>query len=151
MPLWPHRRCVDAPPLDLWFFHICWDLQLSSVWFIAAQRDVFWCLLSSSNSVCSIMIEFRMLSQKWLLIFCGLSQQMVGACVLVSYCVSDQIPSPLSRICMLFHIPVILLIDMGLCGLERAVNACCRCCKELMVHDPISCWRWIHSPNYRPA
>ena len=34
-------------------------------------------------------------------------------------------------------IPAILLIDIGLYGLERVVNACCHCCRELIVHDPI--------------
>jgi len=34
-------------------------------------------------------------------------------------------------------IPDILLIDIRLYGLERVVNACYRCCSELMVRDPI--------------
>ena len=39
---------------------------------------------------------------------------------------------------MLFSgILVILLIDIRLYGLERVVNACCRCCRELMVRDLI--------------
>jgi hypothetical protein len=45
--------------------------------------------------------------------------------------VGGQILSPFSRI--------ILLFDIELCGLEIVVNACCRCCRELMARDPILC------------
>ena len=37
------------------------------------------------------------------------------------------------------HLPLSSIFDMGLFGLERVVNACCRCCMELMVSDSISC------------
>jgi len=34
---------------------------------------------------------------------------------------------------------------------KRFINACSNCCRELMERDPISYWRSIHSPNYKPA
>lgn len=99
----------------------------------------------------SVMIDFRMLGQKWLLICCGLSQQMVGTCRFVSYRAGGRIHSTLLRICLWFRILCNCWIDMGLWGLERVVNACCCFCRELMVRDSISCWRSIYLPNFRPA
>jgi hypothetical protein len=45
----------------------------------------------------SVMIDFGMLGQKWLLICCGLAQQMVGACGFVSYRAGGRIHSTLFK------------------------------------------------------
>jgi len=68
-----------------------------------------------------------------------------GLLVLESFCVDSRFIRH-SRV-----IPVILLIDMRLYGLERVIDACCRCCRELMVRDPILFWRSIDLLNFRPA
>ena len=41
-------------------------------------------------------------------------------------------------VCFGLPYPNHLLFDMGLCGLERVVNACCDFCRKLIVRDPIS-------------
>jgi len=77
----------------------------------------------------------------WCTIFCLLLIcYLVGARGFVNYNVGGRTHPPLSSI---FH--------MGLFGLERVVNVCCSCCRELMVSDSISCWRSIHLPNLRPV
>ena len=76
----------------------------------------------------------------WCAIVCLLLiYYLVGACGFTNYRVGGQTHPPLSSI---FH--------MGLFGLERVINACCNCCRELMVSDSISCWWSINSPNLRP-
>jgi len=61
---------------------------------------------------------------------------------LESFCVNRRFICQLRSSEHLFwvcRISVIMLFDMGLCGLERVINGCCGFCRELIIRDPILC------------
>ena len=102
------------------------------------------------NLGCNAVLQWIWFDSKGLFWLAASLQGVDGSWIILCWQTIHTPIEKLKTLVLVNRIPVILF-DMRLCGLKRVVNACCSFCRELMVRDPISCWRLIHSPNYKPA
>jgi len=113
---------------DSLMLQICWDLQVQR--FRSASTLVpVW----GTEMVVNLMLFFAVNNWGYLLVTVLAVGSTSRFKELLDFRLSYVM---LSWLCIL----VIMLIVMGLYGLERVVNGSCRCCRELMVRESTSCW-----------